>query len=155
MIMGATFRETSSMKRGIILESHVLSVVEKEINTVFHQRGLCLVPCWPVFGASPDAFNDEVVVEIKCPISSKTKRNYIDENNKMQPKYNAQIQFQMLLCDRKKGLFCVASPTFETDRKVTIVTVEYDDAFVSELIDKCLLFWKNSVFPLLMSTLPI
>ena len=103
------------------------------------------MPCWPIFGASPDSINDEFVIEVKCPMSEKTRANYVNPSGAIQPKFYAQIQLQMLMCGRKKGLFCVASPSYENDEKVQIIDVDYDDEFISEIIDAYLTFWKKAI----------
>lgn len=101
------------------------------------------MPCWPIFGASPDSISEDYVIEIKCPKSVKTRANYVNGSGIVQPKYNAQIQLQMLLCGRKKGLFCVASPSFESDGKVDVIEVDYDDVFISGSLIPLLPFGKN------------
>lgn len=56
------------------------------------------------------------------------------------------MQLQMLLCKKRKGLFCVAPPDFETKQTVNIVEVDYDETFVSDLMEKIMLFWKKCIF---------
>nr|CAI5834218.1 unnamed protein product [Callosobruchus analis] len=45
----------------------------KKLNLKLQFVGLLLSPNFPFAGASPDAVSDEYVVEVKCPISLKTK----------------------------------------------------------------------------------
>ena len=117
---------------------------------MFEKTGIHLLPCWPLFGASPDGMNKDFVVEIKCPISHETMKNYIAENGSLGSKYMAQIQLQMLMTGRNQGLFCVAHPDFETSGKVTIKMVKYDDAFLTNLMMKAQIFWKDFIFPVLI-----
>lgn len=114
-------------------------------NIKIKESGLILNKCFPLFGASPDGISDDFVVEIKCPISQKTMKNYI-KDGEVTKKYMAQIQLQMLFAEKKKGLFCIAHEDFEVSNNVDIYTVHYNDHFVSDLMDKSLLFWKKSVF---------
>ena len=88
--MGATIKPSKAMKRGINLESKVIAAVERARNTQFWKQGITILACWPLHGASPDAVNDEFVVEVKCPVLEKTTKNYMN-NGMIQPKYNAQI----------------------------------------------------------------
>lgn len=148
-----TFKANESAKRGTRLEPLVIKQVEKLKQIKLQRCGLFLTPCWPVFGASPDAINDDLVVEVKCPSTSKTFTNYITNDSRVAPKCLAQIQLQMLLTGRRTGLFCVASPDFETSKKVTIIDVSFDNGFISSLLDRSLKFWKNAVFPLLLKSL--
>ena len=119
-LFGAKLRETSAIQRGRELESLVLRAVEDNRKTKFHRSGIVLNPSFPVFGASPDAINDTFVVEIKCPFTAKTESTYITSKGKIAPRYLAQVQLQMHLCDKKFGLFCVASYDFEKTRSVNI-----------------------------------
>ncbi|CAH1106847.1 unnamed protein product [Psylliodes chrysocephalus] len=77
-ILGAKVFQTEAMKRGLDLEEAVLKVLSKETSQIFHKCGLFLSQECPVIGASPDAINEEYVVEIKCPFLDKTFHNFID-----------------------------------------------------------------------------
>lgn len=85
----------------------VLNVLKKQIPCQFKNAGLHLSPKYPLFGASPDALSDEFVVEIKCPSTAKTVKNYIKDDI-INNKFKAQIQLQMHLFNKKRGIFCVA-----------------------------------------------
>ena len=79
----------------------------------------------PILGALPDAYNDEIVVKIKCPLLEKTVFNYI-LNDSINNKYMAHIQLQIILMKEKSKIFCVADPLFKTNYKIQIVNVDYN-----------------------------
>jgi len=150
---GKKIKSTEAMKRGLALEDSVLSVVEGIVGSKLKKTGLHLLPCWPIFGASPDAINRDTIVEIKCPQSEKTLPNYIGRGGQVGRKFLAQMHLQMLLTGRKKGLFCVADPKFETNSIVHIAHVTYNDKYASELLSLSLKFWKTNIFPKLLATI--
>lgn len=146
-----TLKHNPAIKRGIILEPLVLKKVENLVGMKFKSSGLHLLPCWPIFGASPDGINEEFVVEIKCPSTTQAIKNYIKENGYISEKFNAQIQLQMLLTGRKKGYFCVAHSDFEKSGNVEVKLVMYDDTFVSDLLCRSQTFWRTYVFPVFLN----
>lgn len=145
MLFGAKLLETGAMARGKRLEPQVLKEVEKIKDMGFKPCGIILNPTLPVFGASPDGINEDLVVEIKCPVSVKTVSNYIKKNGQLTEKAKAQIQPQMHMANKSSGLFCVASPTFEEDKKVQIVHVEYEEEYVDNLVERAMKFWEKNI----------
>lgn len=147
-LLGAKLKQTKAMKRGIKLENLVIEKLKEilHIDSVGNV-GLVLTPEFPVFGASPDGIvGTEAVVEIKCPASPKACQTYISEDGQIAPRYNAQIQLQMLMTHRKKGYFCVASPDFTETGHVEIVEVSFDQEYVLDLVSRALQFWKLNVY---------
>lgn len=100
---------------------------------------------FPIFGASPDAMGDDFVVKVKCPNSEKALAQYISQGN-ITAKYKAQIHLQMLAAETKKGLFCVADPDFEKNKKINVIWVNFDHDYIFELLDRSMNFWKENVF---------
>ena len=47
------------------------------------------------------------------------------------------------------GLFCVADPLFEQNKKITTVWLAYDANF-STTIKQAIHFWKQNIFPRLV-----
>ena len=111
----------------------------------FKSPGLILSSSFPVFGASPDAINDDFVVEIKCPMNERSYLNYLNARGEITPKCYAQIQLQMKLSGKKKGLFCIAAPDFEKSKKVKIVNVLFDPQFLAVNMRSALRFWKRAI----------
>nr|XP_018909260.1 PREDICTED: uncharacterized protein LOC109038608 [Bemisia tabaci] len=150
-ILGAKkFKDTKAMARGRRLEPLVLSKVRKirKTKVPMQKTGLVLNSAYPMFGASPDGILGEHVVEVKCPASGETYPSYFNNDfTEPAPKYKAQILLQMLLCDKQKGLFCVADPDFENNGFVKIIEVKFDRATIMELITAATEFWRKYVYP--------
>ena len=140
------------MKRGLELESSVFKKVEKMLSIKLCGTGLWISEEFPIIGASPDGMNQEYVAEIKCPSSEKTVGEYITKEGRVAPKFMAQLQLQMFVTGRKKGLFCVADPGFESNGKVRVITVTYDESFPSLVLYPAINYWKNAIFPKLWAT---
>ncbi|XP_030747767.1 uncharacterized protein LOC115876204 [Sitophilus oryzae] len=133
IIGAAKTYDTPAMRRGRELENSVLRIVEKRLNTKLVRRGLMLSPIVPIVGASPDAYNSDIVIEIKCPSSEKTLSNYM-VNGVITNKYLAQIQLQMFLMNKKSGVFCISAPAFEQNSEVKLINIEYDENFLLPII---------------------
>lgn len=56
----------------------------------------------------------------------------------------------MYLCNKDKGLFCVASPHFELNKEVDIVEVDLDKNFCENIMSEAIEYWKTAVFPKLI-----
>ncbi|KAB0802565.1 hypothetical protein PPYR_04751 [Photinus pyralis] len=153
-IFGAKLKETAAINRGKLLEDEVLSVLQKQLNMKFSKVGLMLSGKYPVLGASPDAVNEEFVVEVKCPSSEKAVNAYVTKDNKIVNKYRAQIQLQMLVNNKKSGIFCVADTNFESNKVITVVRDEYDHDFIQPIIEMAVDFWKAAIFPKVLNSLP-
>lgn len=95
--------------------------------------GLLISKDHPMIAGSPDGICDDSIIEIKCPISAKTYNNYLF-NGKPTKKCYAQIQLQMYLSGLNKDYFCVAYWNYTETKNVDIVSVSYDDKYVSNLI---------------------
>ncbi|KAG7304952.1 hypothetical protein JYU34_010368 [Plutella xylostella] len=102
-------------------------------------------------GASPDGVTKDCVIEIKCPISAKTFQAYV-KNNEICNKYKAQINLQMKATGLLKGIFCIADPLFETTKKVHLFHVDFDEAFLTDIIGKAETFWQSFIYPKIMSS---
>lgn len=149
-IMGVTKQfETAAMKRGITLEKRVIKELEKKISGTIRSSGFNILKKYGVIGASPDGITDDSVVEVKCPISDTSFSRYINNEGKITKKFLAQINLQMLSANVNKGIFCVADPEFENNKKITTVHVEFDSEFTEHVINCALDFWKANIFPLL------
>ncbi|KYN29277.1 hypothetical protein ALC57_01288 [Trachymyrmex cornetzi] len=109
-------------------------------------NGLFLLPQFPVLGASPNALGDDVIVEIKCPLTLKTFEQFLP-SGKINKKCKAQINMQMFACGKKRGLFCVADPNFEESKQVTLIWENYDEDFTNSIIENAVDFWKRYIFP--------
>lgn len=137
-----------AMMRGTFLEDYVFKEVQKDYPTL-KRCGLIMNPAQhPFFAASPDGLHEDFVLEIKCPGTPNTFKQYtnIDLLNK---KYYSQIQLQMFVTGKKKALLAVAHLDFETTRKVTTIWIEKDEDYVSEMIEAASNFYEDAIFPAL------
>ncbi|CAH0385762.1 unnamed protein product [Bemisia tabaci] len=149
----AKLKTTEAMTRGQNMEPGVIKVLQKKYKQPIKKTGFVMKPTEPLFGASPDGLMGDYIIEIKSPISEKTFKTYF-KNNGTEPanKHKAQMQLQMLMCGKKKGLFCVADPDFENNKKVTVLEVAFDEAYIVEIMQDAKKFWKTHIFPHLMET---
>lgn len=145
-IMGASKPvETEEILRGKRLESEVLKCVENLRKIKIKNSGIIMHKDYPIFGASPDGVSSEYVIEIKCPSRAKTVENYV-KNNLINRKFYFQLQLNMFFLNKEKGLFCVASPTFEQDNKVSIYEISLNRDEIKDIIELAISFWESNIF---------
>lgn len=150
-ILGARkLRDTEAMKRGRFLESQILKEVEKKRKIKISKSGLKLNSAYPIMGASPDGESSMYSIEIKCPTSKKAMSRYINQTSEVTSKYMAQVQLQMHFSNKAKALFCVAHSDYETTKEISIIEVDYNKEYCENLLEKCILFWSNAIFPKLI-----
>lgn len=150
LILGGKIPDTPSMKRGRNLEDEVRKTVETKLKKKINKCGLILNSKYPMIAGSPDGIFEDGIIEIKCPLSARTYKNYI-KNGEPAAKYNAQMQLQMYLTGKKNCFFfCIADPDYGENEKVEIISVPFKCEYVQNIInDKLLNFWKINVYPLL------
>uniref|UniRef100_A0A8D8QV43 YqaJ viral recombinase domain-containing protein n=1 Tax=Cacopsylla melanoneura TaxID=428564 RepID=A0A8D8QV43_9HEMI len=148
-ILGAQkVKDTTAMERGRTLEPIVCGMVEQKYAQKVSHVGLALNEEYPMFGASPDGVMGDFVIEIKCPMSEKTFKTYFDSSmTKPSSKYLTQVMLQMLFLNKRKGLFCVALPNFEKEKKIKILEVLYDSDFMQSTLAQASQFWLKAIFP--------
>ena len=148
-ILGATkLYENQHMKRGKKLEKLVLKQLAAKGYKI-KKCGFKIVPSHPIFGASPDGIGENYILEIKCPISNQTFKNYLC-NGQVMDKFKSQMMLQMKATNNRRGLFCIADPKFEENKLLHTVWVDYDECFLQQIMDKATHFWKMYIFPVLM-----
>jgi hypothetical protein len=145
-LFGAKKVDSPAMRRGRLLEPEVLREVERMLHVKVDKIGIVLHLDMPFLGASPDGITDDAIIEIKCPTLDRTKRNYISLSGDLSHKCMAQLQMQMYMTGKRKGIFCVASPGFEEDGLVEIHELIFDEGLIRNIIAKALVFWKDFVF---------
>lgn len=154
-ILGARTIETTAIKRGKNLEDSVRKTVEEKLGKKIGKCGLYISEQNPMIAGSPDGICEKIyTIEIKCPSSKKTEKNYI-KNGAITKQYYAQVQIQMYCANLNKSYFCVASSDFEKDNKVNIIEIDYDQNYVSELLHGVISFWKQNIFPILYESVKI
>ncbi|XP_022900417.1 uncharacterized protein [Onthophagus taurus] len=137
--------QTAAMSRGLKLEEEVLDMVQKIYKINIRKCGIFILKDYPIFGASPDGISEKYCIEIKCP-QAQNYVKYIDNEGKISKKGYAQLQLQMLFSQRKHGLFCVASPSFEETKAVTIVEIPFDEEYCKDLMQIAQEFWKTAIY---------
>lgn len=141
--------ETKAIQRGKKLESRVLQVIEQKLNLKIERSGFILIN--GIMGASPDGVGKDFVVEVKCPASEKAVKTYI-KNDMVMEKFKSQIMCQMMACKKNKGLFCVADHLFETTKNIHVVWVDYDEAYLRNIIKQAEIFWGTFIFPKILES---
>ncbi|EDW02544.1 uncharacterized protein LOC6559643 [Drosophila grimshawi] len=132
----------------------ILKQTEKLENKEYLECGLLLHENYPYLCGAPDGITDDHIVEIKSPKTEEDFEKYLEARESIAPKYMAQIQMQMFLANVKKALYCVLSPTFETNGALHYVWVQADPEFVASLLAMADEFWKDVVYPRLISIYP-
>lgn len=61
----------------------------------------------------------------------------------------------MLLTKKKRTLFVVADPNFESNKNFEEVWVDFDECYVTNLVTKAITFWKDFIFPVLHSKIKL
>lgn len=93
--MGVKIPHTPAMQRGTILENPVRKKVCAKLGRQCIKCGLMLSKNDVMLAGSPDGICDDSFVEIKCPMSAKTVKNYRC-NGKPTYKFYVQMPLQML-----------------------------------------------------------
>lgn len=151
-LLGAkTLKDNKFLRRGRDLEPLVVNELQKILRTKIHKTGLVLNHKYPLFGASPDGITDNFIVEVKSPWSAKTRITYYDESG-AKLKHKLQVLLQLLICEKQFGYFCVANEDFETSKKIHIIKVNRDDAFVLGYMKKAETFWDKHIYPKLLQS---
>ena len=145
-IIGASeIKDNEAMARGRNLEKRVLAELIRHFQHLkFRDAGLFLSLGYPICEESPDALGADFFVEIK---RLNPEINYINSSNKIAKWYKAQIELQIFMTGRKIGYYCVAKPDFETRSTFTLLCENYDEDYITDIINKSMNFWRHYVFP--------
>lgn len=123
--------ENEHIQRGNELEDEARTIYEMETGNEVYTVGF--VELNEYVGCSPDGIlkDEPIGIEIKCP----SDRVYLDVllNKTIDPKYYAQMQMQMHICDFKACDYTVYNPNFE-QQPIVILRVYPDEEFRKKLI---------------------
>lgn len=125
--------------------------MRKIVKRTIRETGLAISSDFPIIGASADGLASDFVLEIKCPQNHTTMNNYI-KNGIIQSKVLAQLQLQMHILKKPRGLLAIADPDFIQNKKVHITWVDYNKNMCDDLIENSWTFWKTFIFPILINT---
>ncbi len=115
------------------------AIVEFEMETALEVEPAPFVPYEDWLGASPDGYvSDGSLIEVKCPFRLRNGGKHISIEK--QKHYYAQVQTQLFCTGYKKAYFFQWSP-FSTMTEV----VEYDEAFVEDMLVKLRDFWDEYI----------
>ncbi|KAF5270876.1 hypothetical protein FQA39_LY08321 [Lamprigera yunnana] len=142
LIMGGSIQDTAAMKPGRILENEVRKTVSMELGKKIKKCGLMLSSEYLMIAGSPNGICEHSIIEIKCPTSAKTFQNYV-KNRKPTEKFNTQMQMQMYLTGLQKGYFCVADNNYSTNKKVEIICVTFNEAYMHNFFNLIADLWKE------------
>ncbi|KAJ8721028.1 hypothetical protein PYW08_006493 [Mythimna loreyi] len=134
MILGGKVPDTPAMKRGRLLEQKIFEVVKKILGKDIKKCGLFISKLHPMIAVSPDGISEQFLVEIKCPFTEETIKNYL-QDGKPSKKCYAQMQLQMYVCGIKKSYFCIADSKFESNKKVNIIDVDFNEEYINTLLN--------------------
>lgn len=87
-------------------------------------------------------------MEVKCLTDEKSKEKYIGKEG-VKKKYLMQLNLQMYLAKKKKGLFCVVSPHFEETQEIDFFWISLNEVEALKSIEQALGFWKKWIYPCL------
>lgn len=129
----------------------ILKQTEKLEDKSYRECGLLLNENYPYLCASPDGIADDHIVEIKAPRNDDEFEKYLEGKETISAKYMAQLQIQMYLANVTKALYCVLSPTFDSNGALHYVWVQADMDFVESLLSTAEDYWRDVVFPKICS----
>lgn len=134
-IFGTLTECTPWMQRGIDLEETARECFENMTGIIF-VKDVIVHPTYEWMIASLDGIDIEQknILEIKCP----GKQDHLSaKNGKIPPKYNAQLQHQMEVCQLGQVHY------FSFDGSNGIHLIAYrDDKYIKEMIEKEKVFWN-------------
>lgn len=136
-IMGSRgFEGNEATRRGQKLETEIFDRLKSSKYPIIEKCGIILRSNLQMFGASPDGINSEYIFEIKSPSKRKTIANYV-VNGIPTEKVFFQMQLQMVMSGRSKGLLIVADPEFENNGIWNEFEVCFNKKRLDEVLNEC------------------
>jgi putative phage-type endonuclease len=127
-----------AMQRGIDLEGEAIYNYQNEHFKTVTQCGYVTNEDKRYAGYSPDGLiGEDGLIEIKCPGSREYVRTLIEGD--IPKRYQAQMQWGMMLTGRSWCDYVVYNPDFESNSMV-VQKVERDDDMIELLLDNYLVF---------------
>lgn len=118
----------ADMQRGIDLEPE--AKIEFQFYTGLDVQEVGFVELNEYVGVSPDGLvGDDGLIEVKCPKDDIYFRLLLNGNIK--PEYIAQMQMQMLVCNRKHCFFVSYNPNFE--KTLFIKEIARDEEMIAKI----------------------
>lgn len=114
--------KSKSMERGNELEDSAVFAYEAKTGCEVKRIGFVIHDEFS--GCSPDGFTDDGLIEIKCLEDKAYFQYLIDE--KIDTKYEWQMQMQMLICEKKWCDYVVYNPNFRKSLIIKRVPINQD-----------------------------
>lgn len=129
-----------AMQQGIDREPIARDMLSERLGVNIYLPGFIVHRDFPFVGCTPDGVTDEKDsersnVEIKCP---QPKAHLAHLRGKVDPKYVAQMQFQMWVTGLKRSYFVSYNPEFPENLQLAVKVYEADMDFHKELEHRCI-----------------
>lgn len=130
---------SKAMQWGNDHEHEARTVLEFYCGGISEMPGFIKHPDIDGVGVSPDGYDGESLIEIKCPY---TLREHVRTlvTRQVPKQYYAQVQGGMWVTEKMDCLFCSYHPTFPERFRLVALTVDRDEAFISELSNRVMNF---------------
>lgn len=113
---------SAAMQRGIDLEIMARTAYEVETGRIVKDAGFVTHFQYEQFGASPDGFADDGLIEIKCP-NTMTHIDFL-QTGKIKPEYEWQMRAQMVCTSRNWCDFVSFDDRLPDNLQIKIVRVD-------------------------------
>lgn len=143
ILMSSKPAPSANMMWGIETEEMARSAYSIATDNTVTQCGLIPHPTIPNAGASPDGLiGTDGLVEIKCPTTATHLRFIVDQQ--IDPKYYAQMQFQIACTQRQWCDFVSYDPRLNIDNlSLQIIRVQRDDDYIAEIEERVKMFLSD------------
>lgn len=137
-----------AMEWGIEQEPFARERYELETFTKVEEKERIKHSVHDFISGEPDGLvGDDGIIEIKCPNSANHFKNLMD--GEQISKYMYQMQGYMWLTEREWCDFVSYDSRYPEKYQIKIIRVERDDDTITQLEERCVLFWDQLVLPLI------
>lgn len=136
------------MQWGIDNEPEAIERYQVETSSTVEAKSRIIHEDYEYISGEPDGLvGEDGIIEVKCPNSSNHFKNLLNAEQVTQ--YRWQIQGYLWLTGRKWCDFVSYDPRYPEKYQISINRVVRDDDMISQLEDRCQLFWSDLVQPLI------
>jgi hypothetical protein len=130
---------STAMQWGIDHEEDARTAVEFSRGGVTELAGFVTHPMIDGVGCSPDGYDGEGVLEIKCPY---TLREHVRTlvTRQVPKQYWPQVQGEMWVCEKQRATFASFHPSFPERFRLVTVNVDRDQKYIDELETRVIAF---------------
>ena len=116
-----SFKGNYWTKRGHILEDECLELYQSIKNISVGRPGFVTNDKFDNAGYSPDALTDDLVLEVKC---FDVKKHLQVFNSDIPLEIQAQVQYGMMICEKKLAHLVIYNPTLEPAKAFKIIPIK-------------------------------